>query len=238
MSTIKRFSAVAMFLLLAMTMTGCLFGRKHSALNPAWQPSSQVALLPLASEDIEGPRMPTNKLVRITNKVLDTLAAGKTHQLIGPSKVASQFDNISELHHLVEPFNPSAIYTDQAASNHLASWGRSLGINKVVRTRISFWSNTAAGEPDIAQGFLLMGGMGFGWAGQVQVDMELIELSPAHFIRKASGRSYYDGVAGLALIMVPVYEQRTVGRAVDNACRDAMHRLFEADNQTKQAKGN
>ncbi len=76
--------------MLALLVAGCLLPRKHSALVASARPPTLVALLPVEAPNASADSHPNReKLLRLGNQVLDTLAKAKDGRLVGPSKVVS-----------------------------------------------------------------------------------------------------------------------------------------------------
>ena len=205
-------------LLLVVLLSGCLVSRKHSALAIQAQPLTRTALLPVETVALyEKTNISRDKVLKIGNRVLDTLAKAKEGHLIGPSEVAALLGSNGV---------PGCLRWETAAkniglgSNACAEAGQvasRLGVRQVVRCRL--------GAP--ISGWQVDGSWAAEWTGYIKVDMELINLDAPEVMQTSSSTSSAEQTMGCMLFWIPVYYGTTFGRAVDQAERAALTQLFD-----------
>src|SRR6185436_12051184 len=98
MSRNRRWVLTGVVLALALGLSGCVIPRNPFPLGAAEGPRVPIALLPLGETNVGGFHgVPTNQLVRVANRVLDSIASSKNN-LIGPAEVAAKGDALSALY--------------------------------------------------------------------------------------------------------------------------------------------
>jgi hypothetical protein len=209
-------------------LTGCLVPRKHSALAISAQPLARTALLPVEMPfPSESRNLSNDTVLKIGNQVLDTLAKAKSGSLMGPTEVASLLGSNG----VPVCLRWETLAKDIGAGTNDCETARKvaiqLGVNQVVRCR--FFPPTsstslipATSRDDVAY----PGWIGTHWAGEIYVQMQLINLDLLEVVQSTTARGRAEQTVGLFLIF-PAGYGTTFGRAVDHAERNALTELFK-----------
>ncbi len=226
MVTNRRWPGVRMrasALLLALLLGGCLVPRKHSGLAKSSQPTAPVALLPVAAPNASADSHPSReKLLRLGNEVLDTLAKRKDGRLIGPSKVLSLLGSNGVPAGLGWGVETNDAAAKVKTSDEARELARRLGVRQVVRCSLNASRNPEFGMDG--------SGIGLDTTLAVVAKMELVDLDPLTLRRTSTASSEGEQMKGLFMFMLPIYYGTTWGRAVDHAERAALTRLFAIEN--------
>jgi hypothetical protein len=218
-------------LLLGALLTGCLLPRKHSALSISDQPLTRTALLPVETPfPSESKDISNDNVLMIGNKVLDTLAKAKAGNLMGPTKVAALLGSNG----VPVCLRWETLAKDIGAGTNACAAARKvaiqLGVNQVVRCRFFPPTSSTSLIPATSLDVIAYPGwIGTHWAGEIYVDMQLINLDPLEVVQSTSARGRAEQTIGLFLIF-PAGYGTTFGRAIDNAERSALTQLFEREN--------
>jgi hypothetical protein len=167
-------------------------------------------------------------VVHVVNNVLDTLAGGGRNPLQGPAKLRLHLGD--DLARLTEKFNA---YMDdpgppgeQWKNVGLAELASSLGTDRVVRVKVAVEGKLVHSE-DRDSGVIYSG-----WDGEINCTAELWGLVPARLRATGSGTAQFWGKIGIIggqQAAVPFAIGKTFGRAVNQAVREALARLFRAE---------
>ncbi len=216
-------------MVLGLLLEGCLVPRKHSGLAVSAQPPTPVALLPVEAPNASADSHPSReKLLRLGNEVLETLAKSKGGHLLGPSKVLSLLGTNGVPAGLGWRIEAKDTATNVPASDHARELARRLGVRQVVRCSLS-----ASRNPEFG---LDGSGIGVDTTFSVIANMELIDLDPPAVMRTSTATGEGEQVKGLLMLMLPIYYGTTWGRAVDHAERAALTRLFASENPDSNSR--
>src|ERR1051325_5522841 len=117
-------------LALALGLSGCVIPRNPFALSQADGPRIQIALLPVAETNVGGYHsVPTNQLVRVANRVLNTIASSKNN-LIGPKEVLAHNNALSAKYVI----RTRIVHMPAPSRASIRNW--SMNVKKVVQVRV------------------------------------------------------------------------------------------------------
>jgi hypothetical protein len=224
---ILSWKKLLLILPLLLCLTGCLVPRKNSALSSSAQPLTRTALLPVESPfEYQKKDIPREKVLRIGNAVLETLAKAKGGNLMGPAEVESLLGRNGIpvcLRWETEAKDIGAGLNASLAARQVAS---QLGVNQVVRCRIfPPTSSTSLIPATYLDDLHHPGWIGTHWAGEIYVQMQLINLDTMNVVQSSSAWGRAEQTIGLFLIF-PAGYGTTFGRAFDHAERTALTELF------------
>jgi hypothetical protein len=215
------------FLVLTGFGGGCvLVPRLPVALKSSARPQDRVALLPITPDDVSFVGVPTNLMVRVGNRVLNTLASAPDHSLVGPDAVRKAMRQTPALNENLECWLKPGGAPDAEKTQEFELLASRLGANRVVRSRLWYWENPVrleGGEGLLAE---IRG-------GEMRAEVELWDLSPVSLIAKQNGYGTYVQSSGLVFVF-PYYGGTTFGRAVDLALREGLEKLFKSKSPRAQ----
>ena len=190
------------------------------ALKSSARPETRVAFLPITPNDVGFVGVPTNLMMRVGNRVLNTLTHAPDHSLVGPDAVRAAMRQTPTLDENLECWLKPSSVPDADRTQTLELLALRLSANRVVRSRLWYTE-----EPTRQEGG--EGGVVEIRGGQMRAELELWELSPLRLIAKENGYATYVQTSGVILI-VPFYGGTTFGRAVDLALREGLAKLFRS----------
>ncbi len=208
-----------MWMSLGLLMTGCVVvPRTGAGLRASACPKEPVVLLPITVDDVGYCGVPTNKMVRVGNQVLNELASSGAGHLVRPSTAMKALDGLVILPALTTTRNSSAVTDAETEAAMLRLAERRLGAKQVIRTRLYYSEDT----PQVSAS---EGGVATTWGGEVRAKLELWELAEPRLVRTANGYHGHTKVTGVVL-MFPFYAGNTFGRAVEGAIREGLNQLL------------
>lgn len=217
----KSTRALPLVLMAAMLgSNGCIYlPRVPRALSEKAQPPEMVALLPLTTNQV-GDAKPgrARRLVKLSNKALDSLARSKEGLLIGPSRVSELLSGDAELLALANGLPQEERWEDLVVRSQFRDLAAALGANVVVSSRLS------VDDGSDYELFAGGGGVGISRTTYVGVVMDTQRLEPPVRLKPTS--SWGDrGVTTGVILYFPVFWGETLGRAVDRYFRKALTKV-------------
>jgi hypothetical protein len=220
--------------------TGCYAPRSYAPLEKEHWPEKVTAVMPVSPDDIrsDNPDFPAERVAQVANAVINTgtkstkdkITGTKStkDKIVGPTELLSILGDEHSLKDLTDSLN--APLGENWKVQELSKFSKRTGIETIVRTNIKVDSPLAYSFRGETAGIF-----GKKVVGYVEVNAELIDLSfnPPKITYRSTGDAKHESKTGImvgggygGIGILPFAYGSTFGRAVDQATREALSKLF------------
>ena len=207
-------------------------------LDKTCQPTKSTAIIPFQSSDYLGSdheSLPPEKVVRVVNAVLNTLSKSTDDKIIGPSELDSVLETRTSVKKINDCFTIPK--SQECQMDSLISLFCEAGIENIVQIKVTVSEHYYKYSDTVSSG----GFFGTRRNGQVRLMVDLLNLKNEKIetINSSSGSAEYGSNKGWMVgasmggaFAIPYIYGKTLGRAVDQAAREALSALFSLQEQT------